>query len=214
MSGIHHLQHSGTPVKQAHAPSLALLFLFLSFGIFSGCGKSQEEELELFRKKAEIQARADAMAQVEADKIRAASAEREAIAKAEMERVKIETEAKVQAEKEQRDWERQRQDQADRERSEIYARRKAAADCEAGFRGSLMKEGTYVLVLRNVSGQTADFKLRCYTTSGSSKTFNIAISPGESYELGYLEGWPGNFVSGEYAEAYFGDEKIWIVRCP
>ncbi len=200
-------------MKRTHSATLALLLLFLSFGIVSGCGRSQEEELELFRKKAEIQARADAMARVEADKIRADAAEREAKARAEEVRVKIETEAKIQAEKEQRDWERQRQDQADRTRSEIYARRKAAVDCEAGFRRSLSKEGTYVLVLRNVSGQTADFKLRCYTTSGSSKAFNIAISPGESYELGYLEGWSGNFVSGEYAEAYFNDEKIWTVRC-
>lgn len=95
--------------------------------------------------------------------------------------------------------------------SEEFARKKAVEDIEAGFRGSFAKEGTYVLQLRNVSGQTADFQLRCYQTNGNYKTFPIALSPGGSTEIGYLEGWPGNFVSGEYCQGVYKGEALWRV---
>jgi hypothetical protein len=96
-------------------------------------------------------------------------------------------------------------------RSEEYARKKAVEDVEAGFRGSLMDEGTAVLTLRNASNQTADFQLRCYQTNGHYKTFLIALSPGNSTEIGFLEGWPGNFVSGEYCEALYRGESLWKI---
>lgn len=96
-------------------------------------------------------------------------------------------------------------------RSEEYARQKAVQDVEAGFRGSLMESGTYVLRLRNVSNQTADFQLKCYQTSGRYKTFPIALSPGNTSEIGFLEGWPGNFVTGEYCEAIYKGDVLWKV---
>lgn len=96
-------------------------------------------------------------------------------------------------------------------RSEEYARKKAVNDVEAGFRGSFSKEGTYVLSLRNVSNQTADFQLRCYQNNGNYKTFPIALSPGASTEIGFLEGWPGNFVPGEYCQALYRGDSLWKI---
>ncbi|MFQ1802958.1 hypothetical protein ACK36F_11095 [Aeromonas veronii] len=96
-------------------------------------------------------------------------------------------------------------------RSEEYARKKAVEDIEAGFRGSLMESGTFILRLRNVSNQTADFQLRCFQNNGNYKTFPIALPPGGTQEIGFLEGWPGNFVSGEYCNAIYEGEALWKV---
>ena len=96
-------------------------------------------------------------------------------------------------------------------RSEEYARKKAVEDMEAGFRGSLMESGTFVLRLRNVSNQTADFQLRCYQNNGNSKTFPIALAAGGTQEIGFLEGWSGNFVSGEYCNAIYKGDVLWKV---
>ncbi len=96
-------------------------------------------------------------------------------------------------------------------RSEEYARKKAVEDIEAGFRGSLMESGTFVLRLRNVSNQTADFQLRCYQNNGNYKTFPIALPAGGTQEIGFLEGWPGNFVSGEYCNAIYKGDVLWKV---
>jgi hypothetical protein len=96
-------------------------------------------------------------------------------------------------------------------RSEEYARKKAAQDVEATFRGSLMESGTFVLRLRNGSSQTAEFQLRCYQNNGNYKNFPIALAPGGTTEIGFLEGWTGNFVSGEYCEANHKGEGLWKV---
>jgi hypothetical protein len=96
--------------------------------------------------------------------------------------------------------------------SEEYARRKAAYDVNARFRSSLFHEGTFVLVMDNPSARTADFLLRCYQTNGSSKSFRFAIAPGQTQELGFNQGWPGNFVRGEYCLAYYGDDQLWRVE--
>jgi hypothetical protein len=95
---------------------------------------------------------------------------------------------------------------------EESAKRKAVADIEAGFRNSLAKPDTYVLMLKNVSNQPANFQLRCYQTNGMNRIFSIAILPGNSTEIGFLEGWYGNFVPGEYCQAFYKDEQIWQVN--
>jgi hypothetical protein len=96
--------------------------------------------------------------------------------------------------------------------SEEYARKKSALDVNAHFRPSLSQEGTYVLTMSNASTRTADFQLKCFQTNGSSKMFRIAILPGQTQELGFLEGWPGNFVVGEYCLAYYNSEQIWKIE--
>lgn len=96
-------------------------------------------------------------------------------------------------------------------RSEEYARKKSVEDVEVSFRGSLMESGTYVLRLRNISNQTADFQLRCYQNNGNSKTFPIALSAGNTAEIGFLEGWHGNFVSGEYCQGLYKGDSLWKV---
>ena len=96
--------------------------------------------------------------------------------------------------------------------SEEFARKNAAIEVNAGFRPSLSKEGTYVLVMRNPSSRTSDFQLKCFQTNGNSKIFQIAIPSGQSQELGFLEGWPGNFVRGEYCLAYYNGEQIWKIE--
>lgn len=95
--------------------------------------------------------------------------------------------------------------------SEDYARKKSVEDIQVGFRASFSESGTYVLVLRNPSNQTADFQLICYTNSGASKAFPIALTPGASTEIGFLEGWTGNFVAGEYCRAAYKGEFLWRV---
>lgn len=108
--------------------------------------------------------------------------------------------------------ERQVEAQAEYERSEDSARKKAVQDLEKGFRESLLdsKKGTYVLRLRNPSNRTAEFQLKCCVADGNRcKTFNMVIPTNDSTELGFMEGWPGNFVSGERCYAYYRGQEIW-----
>jgi hypothetical protein len=98
------------------------------------------------------------------------------------------------------------------EQSEDYARRKAIEDLEVRWRKSFMEENTWVLNLTNVSNRTADFVLQCYQTNGNHKSFRMAITPGQTKKLGFLKGWQGNFVTGEYCKAVFNDETLWTIK--
>jgi hypothetical protein len=97
------------------------------------------------------------------------------------------------------------------ERSEEFARKKVVVELERSFRASYMesKSGTYVLKLRNPGNRTAEFLLKCVTASGSAKSFRMVIASGDSTELGFLEGWPGNFTSGQMCYAYYNEYEVW-----
>jgi Skp family chaperone for outer membrane proteins len=79
-------------------------------------------------------------------------------------------------------------------------------------RWSLLDDGTKVLILHNEKNYSVDFPLKCYTRNGSSKTLFISVPAYSRKEVGFLEGWNGNFVSGEKCEAYHEGNRLWTIR--
>lgn len=87
------------------------------------------------------------------------------------------------------------------------------AGLQLDWRRSLLDE-SWVMVLHNKSATTVDVRLKCFTTSGSSKTLTVEV-PGRGVgEVGFVQGWPGNFVRGESCEAYHGSELVWRTSGP
>jgi hypothetical protein len=171
----------------------------------SGCGESLAarevriaQELDLFERRTLIEARARAQADAEVARLRA-----------DAERARVEQEERLRV---QREAAQQEQLAMALRKAETDQRRKAVEDLEAGFRTSFAIENTAVLQLRNPSGVTADFQLRCYTVGGNQRTFAIALVPGQVKEIGFLEGWDGNFVRGEYCTAQYEGQSLWRVR--
>lgn len=78
-------------------------------------------------------------------------------------------------------------------------------------RESRLEDGTRVLILHNSQGRSVDFHLTCHTRGGASKTLFVSVPAYGQKEIGFLEGWPGNFVSGEWCEAFHGGEKQWRI---
>jgi uncharacterized membrane protein len=82
------------------------------------------------------------------------------------------------------------------------------------WRESLMIDGTWVMQLRNGSSTPVAFTVRCYMNSGQSKSFWVPVPAEGIYEIGSLQGWQGNFVRGEYCDAYHGSERVWRATAP
>ncbi len=61
---------------------------------------------------------------------------------------------------------------------------------------------------------TVDLMLRCFTVRGSSKTLRLSVPGKGMAEMGFLQGWPDNFVYGERCEAYSGGQLMWEERVP
>jgi hypothetical protein len=111
----------------------------------------------------------------------------------------------------------------EQQRRQEQERARAAATAQAAqgvkslrwqTRASLLDDGTRVLVLHNRQGRSADFHLTCHTRAGASKTLFVSVPAYGQKEIGFLEGWPGNFVSGEWCEAFHGGEKQWRIDIP
>ena len=83
---------------------------------------------------------------------------------------------------------------------------------EVATRPSLAIEDSKVLVLRNIKPYSFDFYLKCYTRGGSSKTMFVSMPALDSAEVGFLEGWDGNFVSDERCEALHDGDVVWSIR--
>jgi len=146
--------------------------------------KRKEMELELERKRLEEEAaRSQARAQL---------AEQEAKEKARL--------AEQGA--------RESQDRRDR----IASTRDAIGALEFYARPSLMQEGTKVLQIHNIRGVSISFDLKCCTTNNACRTMAVSIEPRGTTDIGFLEGWPGNFVSGESCEIRYQDEIMRSVR--
>jgi len=94
----------------------------------------------------------------------------------------------------------------------MEAERTAIGKIEKSARASLAKEGTRVLQLRNISDVPVDFHLKCCTEDMSCKTLFVSIPARSEKEIGFLEGWGGNFVSGETCEARYLDERVWKIH--
>lgn len=81
------------------------------------------------------------------------------------------------------------------------------------WRESLIVPGTYVIRLYNGQSSAVSFRLRCFTKGGGySQTFPVTLAAYGSTEIGFLEGWVGNFVAGERCEAYHANELAWSVN--
>jgi uncharacterized membrane protein len=90
----------------------------------------------------------------------------------------------------------------------------AIAGLRVSWRPSLLEDGSYVMVLNNGSSTGADVRLTCFTRSGQSKTLSIQVPGYGMSEVGFMQGWPGNFVTGESCEAYHGREFVWRTTVP
>lgn len=91
--------------------------------------------------------------------------------------------------------------------------RQAVIDLETSLRSSAVEN--LVLQLRNGSGIPLSFDLRCFTRNDRTfKTMFVTIPPRGQREIGFLEGWDGNFVAGERCEARLDNEVLWnrVVR--
>ena len=126
----------------------------------------------------------------------------------EVEKAKIELQA---LQKRKDDEERAILEENQRRESEKIASLKVVDDLEVGFRNSLLENGTKVLRLRNGGGIRANFTLKCFQANGASRQFNMSIGSGETEEIGYQQGWSGNFVTGESCKVYYGDKFRWSV---
>lgn len=108
---------------------------------------------------------------------------------------------------------KQQEEQANREasaRQEAYASRQlyAIKNMEFGYRQSFMDNNTKVLQLRNITDTGVSFNLKCCTVDDSCKTIYVSVPAHNSTEVGFMEGWNGNFVSGEYFIAYYEGEEV------
>lgn len=126
----------------------------------------------------------------------------------EVEKAKIELQA---LQKQKDDAEREIIEENSRREREKIARLKVVDDLEVRFRNSLMEEGTKVLMLRNGGEVRADFTLKCFQLNGTSRQFSMSIGSGETEEIGFQQGWNGNFVTGESCKVYYGDDFRWSV---
>lgn len=93
--------------------------------------------------------------------------------------------------------------------------KEAITDLVVAARDSVMGDGTKVLIIRNEKGYAVDVELRCYTGDHRTKGIRSITVParGEKH-LGFLQGWCGNFKSGERCEAYLGGELMWKYTVP
>ncbi len=148
--------------------------------------------------------------EVERERAERAAAQEEAAREAESQRL-----AQVEAEaRKQRELEQQLVNQATA-RAQKENMRQAVLDLEGGMRPSMLDDGTQVLVLSNSQPFRVDFDLRCYTRNDSTnKAMFVSVPARGEMEIGFLEGWSGNFVEGERCEAYFDGELLWNRSVP
>jgi uncharacterized membrane protein len=90
----------------------------------------------------------------------------------------------------------------------------AIAGLRVSFRPSVLNDGSHVMLLNNPAANRADVTLKCFTHSGQSKTMAIQVPAYGMSEVGFMQGWAGNFVAGESCEAYHGDEFVWRTTVP
>ncbi|MEM1355421.1 MAG: hypothetical protein AAGH88_11110 [Planctomycetota bacterium] len=92
---------------------------------------------------------------------------------------------------------------------ENSAHRDAARNLWYGWRTSEWFDyKSWVLVVRNRSNRSVDVTVRCYDRNGNTKDIFVSVMAGRSAEIGWVQGWQGNWVIGERAEVYYDGELI------
>jgi hypothetical protein len=93
--------------------------------------------------------------------------------------------------------------------------KEAVTELEVGIRGSLLNDGTKVLVLRNAKPYPVNFVMRCYARGNTAqKSFAMSMPAGGEKRVGFMQGWCGNFRGGERCEASVDDEVLWSYTVP
>lgn len=92
--------------------------------------------------------------------------------------------------------------------------RDGVAALRVGWRWSTLDDGTQVMRLVNEFPTQVNVTLKCFAINGRAKTLQISV-PGKGFgEVGFLQGWPQNFVYGERCEAYADGQFVWEVKVP
>lgn len=98
-----------------------------------------------------------------------------------------------------------------RRNMEILERQRDAREAVAGLdltlRPSQLENGTQVLRIRNASGVRLRLELRCHRGS-TSKTIPVDLTGFETEEVGFLEGWTGNFRSGDRCDLRYSGARL------
>jgi len=89
--------------------------------------------------------------------------------------------------------------------------RDAAKTLRVGWRRSALDPDTQVMRIYNDRGVSVGLQLQCHTRTGASKWLAVTAPANGVAEVGFLEGWPGNFIPGEYCDAFYGSERVWSV---
>jgi hypothetical protein len=97
---------------------------------------------------------------------------------------------------------------AEESRAEIRA---AISSIEIGTR--MGQDNGLVLQLRNSASIQVTFDLKCHRYS-AYKTIFVTVPARGSAEVGWMQGWPENFHSGDYCEALYQGEQLWTYRTP
>ncbi|MEM9109124.1 MAG: hypothetical protein AAGC72_03795 [Planctomycetota bacterium] len=94
------------------------------------------------------------------------------------------------------------------------AREEAVRNLRYMWRGSMAIENTYVLMFFNNSRVSVDIVVRCYTRNGVSKDIRVGVVAGGSASVGFMEGWDGNFVPGEFVEVFYEGRNMGRIDAP
>lgn len=89
--------------------------------------------------------------------------------------------------------------------------RDTAKALRVGWRRSALDETTQVMRIVNDRSLPVGLQLQCRTRSGVSKWLSVSVPANGVAEVGFLEGWPGNFIAGESCDAFYGTERVWSV---
>lgn len=73
---------------------------------------------------------------------------------------------------------------------------------------------SWVLVLHNPSRRSVDITVRCFTRNGNSADIRVSILAGGAAEVGWVQGWDGNFVEGEHALVIYEGQIIGRIDGP
>lgn len=85
--------------------------------------------------------------------------------------------------------------------------REAVLGLSLTLRDSHLEDGTQVLRISNSSGRSLPVKLTC-TRAGRSKTLSVSLPRYGTEEVGFLEGWTGNFQSGDRCDIHHGSARM------
>ena len=181
--------------------------LILCLSLLIAC-ESEEE-----RRKKELahqQAIADIEKREQEERHKKELAHKQAIAEIELQKRRQEMQLEYEKRKKELELAKEQQRQKQRDRSNSI--REGIKALKYRFRWSAAIDNTQVLVLINNKSFSVDLNLKCFTRNGDSKMLFVSVPARGLKEVGFLEGWEGNWVRGEKCEAWFEGERLWTIK--